>query len=67
MGYSDEQIQHLGETIDRVECDVVLIGTPIDLARLIELHKPALRVRYDLKEKGEPTVTTAVGQLMARA
>lgn len=54
MGYSDEQLRELQETIDRVEADVVVVGTPIDLSRLIEIKKPALRVRYELQEIGHP-------------
>ena len=60
MGYSKQQIADLGETIDRTPCDVVLIGTPIDLTRLVKINKPAMRVRYDLAEKGAPTLTAIV-------
>ena len=51
MGYSDEQIKELEETINRTDCEVVLIGTPIDLARLLKINKPAVRVRYGPDEK----------------
>ena len=54
MGYGREQMDDLRETIDRSEADLVLIGTPIDLRRLIELDKPALRVTYRLQELDEP-------------
>ncbi|MBD0348529.1 MAG: GTPase [Thermoleophilia bacterium] len=56
MGYGRQQIAELRETIARSDADVVLIGTPIDLRRLIELDKPALRVTYRLEEIGEPTI-----------
>ena len=57
MGYGDEQIAELAETIRRSDADVVLIGTPIDLRRLIAIDdRPALRVRYRLEEIGEPTL-----------
>jgi predicted GTPase len=56
MGYGREQMDDLRETIDRSDADLVLIGTPIDLRRLIELDKPALRVTYKLQEMGEPTL-----------
>jgi predicted GTPase len=56
MGYGRKQVEELRETIARSEADVVLIGTPIDLRRLIELDKPALRVTYRLQELGEPTL-----------
>jgi predicted GTPase len=54
MGYGEEQMKDLGETIARTPADVVLVATPIDLRRLIEIDKPALRVRYELQEIGKP-------------
>src|SRR5213083_804159 len=54
MGYGREQMDDLRETIERSDADLVLIGTPIDLRRLIELDKPALRVTYRLQELDEP-------------
>lgn len=56
MGYGDEQLAELGETARRAACDVVVIGTPIDLARLVDLGHPARRARYELSEIGEPTL-----------
>src|SRR5438067_4660363 len=56
MGYGRKQMEDLRETINRCNPDLVLIGTPIDLRRLIELDKPALRVTYRLQEVGEPTL-----------
>src|ERR671934_2433707 len=56
MGYGREQMEELRETIARSDADIVLIGTPIDLRRIIELDKPALRVTYRLEEIGEPTL-----------
>jgi predicted GTPase len=56
MGYGRQQMEDLRKTIERCDVDVVLIGTPIDLRRLIELDKPALRVTYKLQEVGEPTL-----------
>jgi predicted GTPase len=56
MGYGKEQMEDLRETIARSDADLVLIGTPIDLRRLIEIDKPAMRVTYRLQEIGEPTL-----------
>jgi predicted GTPase len=56
MGYSDEQLLELEQTINATECDVVLAGTPIDLARLIRSRHPIRRVRYELEEVGAPTL-----------
>lgn len=64
MGYSKEQIEDMEATINRVECDVVLVGTPIDLSRLVNFKKPAMRVRYDLKEKGQPSVTEIMNRFI---
>jgi predicted GTPase len=61
MGYGRKQMDDLRETIARSDADLVLIGTPIDLRRLIELDKPALRVTYRLQEVGEPTL----GEILA--
>lgn len=56
MGYGEEQTKELAETIQNTPADVVLIASPIDLRRLIHIEKPALRVRYELQEIGEPTL-----------
>lgn len=56
MGYGGEQIKELEATIARTPCDLVLIGTPIDLRRVLKLDKPAQRVRYELQEIGQPTL-----------
>jgi predicted GTPase len=56
MGYGRKQMEELRETIARSDADLVLIGTPIDLRRVIEIDKPALRVTYTLQELGEPTL-----------
>jgi predicted GTPase len=56
MGYGRRQMEELRETIERSDADLVLIGTPIDLRRVIDIDKPALRVTYRLQELGEPTI-----------
>ncbi len=58
MGYGRKQMEELRETISGSDADLVLIGTPIDLRRVIEIDKPALRVTYRLQELGEPTLTS---------
>ena len=57
MGYSDRQRHELEETIKRVPCDLVLVATPIDLARVIKLDKPSVRVSYEVQEIGQPVIT----------
>lgn len=56
MGYSTAQLADLEATINATPCESIVIATPIDLARLITLPKPACRVRYDLEEIGHPDV-----------
>jgi predicted GTPase len=62
MGYGREQMEDLRETIERSDADLVLIGTPIDLRKLIDLDKPALRVTYRLQEIGEPTLKDVLAE-----
>ena len=56
MGYGDEQMKDLEETINKVECDSVVIGTPIDLGRILDINKPSTRVMYELQEIGGNTL-----------
>ncbi|MEJ2550822.1 MAG: cyclic 2,3-diphosphoglycerate synthase [Anaerolineales bacterium] len=56
MGYSTDQIHELEETINRADADLVLIGTPIDLGRLLKINKPSQRVRYELEVISRPTL-----------
>ena len=62
MGYGRKQMEDLRETITRSDPDLVLIGTPIDLRRLIDFERPALRVTYRLQEIGEPTLADVLGE-----
>jgi predicted GTPase len=56
MGYGPEQTHELEETINRADVDLVIIGTPIDLGRILKINKPTQRVRYELQEIGQPTL-----------
>ncbi|MFW9831287.1 MAG: cyclic 2,3-diphosphoglycerate synthase [Candidatus Thorarchaeota archaeon] len=56
MGYGNKQVKELEQTINAVDADVVVIGTPIDLARVVKIEKPSVRVRYELQEIGRPTL-----------
>ena len=60
MGYGGQQMKDLEATINAVDCDVVVIGTPIDLRRIISIDKPSVRVTYDLEEIGSPDVTAVL-------
>ena len=57
MGYGEKQTKELEETINKADVDMVIIGTPIDLSRVIKINKPFQRVRYELQEIGQPTLT----------
>ena len=56
MGYGDQMMQELEQTINNADVDMVVIGTPINLAGLIKINKPSQRVRYELQEIGQPTL-----------
>lgn len=60
MGYSPKQVKELEETVNRIDCDLVIIATPIDLRRVMKIDKPTLRVRYELQEVGTPNLEDAI-------
>ncbi|HEY5536215.1 MAG TPA: cyclic 2,3-diphosphoglycerate synthase [Ignavibacteria bacterium] len=66
MGYGNQQIKDLETTINRVPCDAVLIGTPIDLRRLIKIKKPAPRVVYNLQEIGKPDLSDIITNMFKK-
>lgn len=57
MGYGEQQLRDLEETINKTDCDAVIIGTPIDLTRIIHINKPYTRVHYELDEVGSPNLS----------
>lgn len=62
MGYGPGQVKDLETTINKTKCDSVIIGTPIDLRRLVKINKPSTRVTYDLQELGDITVESVLKQ-----
>jgi predicted GTPase len=62
MGYGNEQIRELEETINNAEVDLVIVGTPIDLGRILRINKPYQRVRYELQVIGQPTLEDLLKQ-----
>ena len=62
MGYGEKQIQELEDTINAVDCDIVIIGTPIDLSRIIKINKKSIRVKYELQEIGRPDLEEVLSQ-----
>jgi len=66
MGYGDSQIKDLAATINRVPCDVVVIGTPIDLNRIVKIRKPTVRVMYELQEVGQPDLKAVLAPIVRK-
>jgi predicted GTPase len=63
MGYSDKQVAELAATIERTPCDVVVTGTPIDLAHIIRTRQPLRHARYELREIGHPTIRDVIAPI----
>jgi predicted GTPase len=57
LGYSEGQLKELEQSINAVECDAVVLGTPSDLTRMIEIRKPVARVIYEAVEVGKPSLS----------
>ncbi|MRR20201.1 GTPase [bacterium] len=66
MGYGDQQLQDLETTINNTDCDAVVIGTPIDLNRIIHIKKPSTRVWYDLQEIGSPNLEEVLDEFVKK-
>ena len=67
LGYGEKQIAELKETVDRTPCDVVVIGTPIDLRRVIAINKPTVRVKYELKVLGPVSLEQILDEFIQRS
>jgi predicted GTPase len=65
MGYDARQIQELEETINATPCDLVIVATPIDLRRVLQINRPSQRVRYELQEIGRPNLQDVLSKLFA--
>ena len=66
MGYGDQQLKDLEETINNTDCDSVIIATPIDLNRIIKIRKPNTRVYYDLQEIGDPNLSQVIDEFVKK-
>jgi len=66
LGYGKKQIKELEQTINKVPCDLVIIGTPMDLAELIKINKPSVYIKYHLKEKGKPDLKSILKDFVNR-
>jgi len=66
MGYGEEQLRDLEATINACDCETVVIGTPIDLNRVIKINKPSIRVSYNLQSIGQPTFKDVVDDFLTK-
>ncbi len=66
MGYGDKQMNELEQTINSCDCDLVIIGTPVDLPRFLKLNKPTIRVYYELEEIGHPDLRDVITRTFAK-
>ena len=66
MGYGEEQLRDLEATINDCDCETVVIGTPIDLNRVIEINKPSVRVTYDLQSIGQPAFKDVIDDFLTK-
>lgn len=66
MGYSKKQVSELKETINKAKADAVVIGTPIDLRKLINMNKPAVRIRYKISERGKPKLEGIINKFIKK-
>ena len=67
MGYGDAQRKELEDTVNATPCDLVLVATPIDLASIIKIDKPNMRVTYELKERGKPDLGDVLADFVTRS
>jgi len=67
MGYGDQQIRDLEATIDAIPCDVVLVGTPFDLARLVRSSRPMVRVTYGLDSEATSALESVLNDFLSGA
>lgn len=66
MGYGEQQLRDLETTINNTDCDAVVIGTPIDLNRIINIKRPSTRVWYDLQEIGRPNLEEVIDEFVIK-
>ncbi|MBD3155130.1 MAG: GTPase [Candidatus Aenigmarchaeota archaeon] len=66
MGYGKKQMGELEKTINKTECEYVVVGTPIDIGRLLDVNKPTVRVNYELDEVGEPNLKSVLNKFLEK-
>jgi predicted GTPase len=66
MGYTDQQIEDLENTLNKVKCDIILNGSPIDLIKLVNVNKPIVKVSYDIEPVKEPTIENVLDEFVQK-
>jgi predicted GTPase len=66
LGYTSQQIQELERTINSVPCDAIVLATPVDLNRFMQISKPVARVSYEIEEIGKPDLTTVLKKFVKK-
>ena len=66
MGYGEKQLRDLEATINACDCETIVIGTPIDLNRVIKIEKPSVRVTYNLQSIGQPAFKDVIHDFLAK-
>lgn len=66
MGYNDQQIKDMEETLNKSKCDLIINGSPIDLAKLINSNKPIVRVTYDIEAVSSPTIEEVLDEFIQK-
>jgi predicted GTPase len=66
MGYGEKQVRDLQQTVAAADCDVVVMGTPIDLTRIMDIGKPYVRIHYELQEVGKPDLKEVLGAFLQK-
>ncbi len=64
VGYANQQIKDLEDTINNIPCDLVVIATPVDLKRIIKINKPSVRISYEIEEIGKPTIADVIEKFL---
>lgn len=67
MGYGPQQVRDLEHTIRSVDCDLVMIATPVDLRRIMKINQPTCRVTYEFADRGRPTLREALNEFILKA
>jgi predicted GTPase len=66
MGYNDQQIKDMEDTLNNAECDLIIDGSPIDLEKLIKVNKPIVRVTYDIQPIGSPSIEDVLEEFIQK-